>query len=98
MRSAELTQKGGHVPADAFFRGKAVGDAVELVADVLDGVAGREDAGEVAGVGTPESQPDSDLVPRAEVSSICGPVRAAATFLTGDPCLTARVFVGLGRV
>src|SRR6185437_12427168 len=39
-----------------------VGDAVELVADVLDGAAGRMKAQELAGVSAAEPQPDGDLV------------------------------------
>jgi hypothetical protein len=59
---AELAEQGGHVRADPLFGDQAVGDAVELVADVLDRPAGRREAEELAGVGAAEPQPDGDLV------------------------------------
>src|SRR5690349_12233624 len=48
--SAELAEQGGHVGTDPFLGDESVGDTVELVADVLDGVAGGGDAEELAGV------------------------------------------------
>ena len=47
-KSAELSKQGGHVRADPFFGDEAVVDAVELVADVLDGAAGGGEALELA--------------------------------------------------
>jgi hypothetical protein len=60
--SAELAEQGGHVRADPFFGEESVGDAVELVADVVDGASGRGYAQELAGVGAADPQPDGDLV------------------------------------
>ena len=48
----------GHVRADPFFGDEPVGDAVELVADVLDRAASGRDAQEVTGVGAAEPEPD----------------------------------------
>src|SRR5215813_9605742 len=60
--SADLAEQGGHVRADPFLGDESVGDAVELVAHVLDGAPGRSEAEELAGMGTAEPHPDGHLV------------------------------------
>jgi hypothetical protein len=62
----QLGLQGGRVGADPFLGEQAVGDPVELVADVLDGAAGGGHTQELPLVGAAEGQPEGHLVARGD--------------------------------
>jgi len=64
VADGQLGLQGGRVGADPFLGEQAVGDPVELVADVLDGAAGGGQAQEFPLVGAAEGQPEGYLVAR----------------------------------
>jgi len=75
----QLGLQGGRVGADPFLGETAVGDPVELVADVLDGAAGGRQAQELPLVGATEGQPEGHLVARGnDVIDVRVQVREAA--------------------
>jgi hypothetical protein len=59
---ADLAHERGCIGADPLFGDQAVGDAVELVADVANAASGRGDAQELAGVSAGEGDADGYAV------------------------------------
>lgn len=65
-------KRGRHVRADPFLADHAIHEAIELVADIVDGAAGRRNALEVSGMSASEVHTNGNAVPsRDNVVDVC---------------------------